>query len=333
VIGASLDPLEREEPWSTDLLRELRTTALFHERREAVLRAALDALARGGVQALILKGAGLAYTVYAEPYLRPRVDVDLLIRRESLECAERLLIEDGWLRNTESDTELASAQRHYTKAVGPDEQQEHLDLHWRVVNPLAFAHAVSFDELLSRAIRIPALGSTAQTLASGDALFLACVHLVAHHPQGHKGGDTPELLWLLDIHLLVRLLDARERERFLGLAARKGMPAVCRRALQWTACCFAAEAEAALIRDLPNNVATDVSYAFGRSVAPLSLLGADLASLPSWRQRASLIREHLFPSLAYLQSRYPTWPSILLPIASLHRIVAGAPKWFRSPHR
>jgi hypothetical protein len=56
---------------------------------------------------------------------------------------------------------------------------------------------------------------------------------------------------------------------------------------------------------------------------------ADLAALPTWRDRTLLIAEHLFPSFGYLQSRYPRCPKALLPAAAVHRIVAGAPKWFK----
>jgi hypothetical protein len=57
-------------------------------------------------------------------------------------------------------------------------------------------------------------------------------------------------------------------------------------------------------------------------------LYADLAALSSWRERVRLLGEHLFPSMTYLQTKYPRCPRVLLPFASLYRIVAGAPGWF-----
>ena len=86
------------------------------------------------VEVLLLKGAGLAYLAYQAPYLRPRVDTDLLIRREALEPAHAALIADGWTKGVESDAELASTQRHYTKTLDGG-RDEHIDLHWRVANP------------------------------------------------------------------------------------------------------------------------------------------------------------------------------------------------------
>jgi hypothetical protein len=329
LIAASLDPSERAQPWADSLVRELRTAAVFYERREAVLREALNVLGAAAVATLILKGAALAYTVYSAPYLRPRVDIDLLIARAALERAEGVLIADGWVRGVESDKELAAAQRHYTKSLGPRAGVEHLDLHWRVVNPVAFARALTFEELRSRAIPIPPLGPAARTLSTGDALVLACLHLSAHHLDNSVGDGAVPLVWLLDIHLLISRLDGIERRRFLDGATRRNMAAACRRALELTAERFASPAAAALIADLPEvvNARTD------RPVTPMTLLRADLSALPSWRQRATLVREHLFPSMAYMRSKYPTWPVLFLPIASLHRIVVGAPNWFRPRQR
>jgi Uncharacterised nucleotidyltransferase len=330
LIAASLKGTERAQPWADRLLRELRTAAVFYERREAVLRGALDALGTAVVDALILKGAALAYTVYSAPYLRPRVDIDLLIAREDVERAERVLAADGWVRDIESDKELAAAQRHYTKSLGLRAEAEHLDLHWRVVNPVAFAHALTFEELRPRAIPIPALGPVARTLCIGDALVLACLHLSAHHLDNSAGdGATVPLVWLFDIHLLIGRLDAIERQRFVAGATRRNVAAACRRALELTNQRFATLAAAALIADLPD--VADVRI--GRPVTPMTLLREDLAALPSWRQRATLVREHLFPSMAYIRSKYPTWPVVLLPIASLHRIVVGAPNWVRPRKR
>ena len=55
---------------------------------------------------------------------------------------------------------------------------------------------------------------------------------------------------------------------------------------------------------------------------------ADLMMLSSWRQRFALVREHLFPPVAYMRTKYAGCPAVLLPLAYLYRIVRGAPKWF-----
>ena len=316
LLADSLDDGERAQPWAASLLRELRTAAVRDDRRERALRGLLDTCARRGVEALVLKGAAVAYTHYREPYLRPRTDIDLFIRRDARDDAEAAIVDDGWTRDAEPDVELAGAQRHYTKTIGGSEIAR-IDLHWRLVNPPAFARVVSFDDLWSRAIPLP-LGPAARALSHGDALFEACLHLAAHH------AGEPQLLWLYDIYLLAERLDGADAAQFTTLASVEPALTATRTALDAAAACYGSASVVALLDALPHAPRRSHRAVDARPVARLQ---ADLSSLPTWRQRLALVREHLFPPMSYLRARYPAWPPMLLPIAALHRIAAGAPKW------
>lgn len=326
VLAISLTEMERAEPWARDLLRELRTAAAFQERRDALLREAIEALAAASADVLVIKGAALAHTIYPEPYVRPRVDVDLLVDRADLARADRVLEAEGWLRDAESDAEWVSGQRHYTKALGSSGRVERLDLHWRVVNPLVFAEALSFAELRERAVPVASLGPSARTPAIGDALLLACLHRLAHHADDTS---APALLWLHDISLLVARLDAAGRSRFFAIAGRPSLRQACRAGLAEAADRLGSTAAAALAADLPASRRDDPGARFLERASPYALMRADLAVLPSWRERAALVREHLFPSMKYMRARYPRCPAALLPLAAVYRIAAGAPAWLR----
>jgi Uncharacterised nucleotidyltransferase len=321
LVARSLSDDERAGGCGQELMRELRSAAATFTRRETALRDLVDALATHQIDALILKGTALAYTVYPEPYLRPRVDVDLLIQRDAVERTERVLASQGWVRDAESDREFASAQRHYAKDLGAA-GIERVDLHWRMVNPPALAHVLAFDDVRPRAMAISQLGPAARTLTAGDALFLACLHLAVHH-----GDDAAHLLWLMDLHLLARALDATERARFLALVARGSMRDVCRSCLEAAHDCFQGTATSTLIADLAA-LPPDATSSYARPSTKATLLIADLLALPTWRRRAILLREHLFPSIAYLRSKYPACPRALLPFAAIYRIIVGVPGWF-----
>jgi hypothetical protein len=286
----------------------------------------LEALRSADVDALLIKGAALSHTHYPQPYLRPRVDIDLLVERRDVERAHQALERDGWSRDIESDAELATGQRHYTKPVGAGGRVERVDLHWRIANPLVFARALPFDELRARAVPIPSLGAAALTPSPAAALLLACIHRVAHH-AGDR--DAPALLWLTDISLLVERLDPIERERFLALAARESLRAVCRDGLDAAAARLHSTACAQLAAGLPRSPADEPTARLLHATSPFALVRADLAALASWRDRAALLREHLFPSTRYLRSRYPRCPPVLLPFAALYRIAAGARTWIK----
>ncbi len=197
LVADSLSVEERSDPEAAELARELRQAAAFDLRSAQAIGDLLEAFAAAGVDALLMKGAGLAHTVYSAPYLRARVDTDVLIEPDAVDRAEQVLAAAGWHRPVERHVELTAAQRHYTRdhARGP---LDHLDLHWRIANPLVFARALSFAELRGRAIPVPGLGPHARTLGLADALLLACLHRVAHH------ADEIQLLWLWDVHLLIQ---------------------------------------------------------------------------------------------------------------------------------
>jgi hypothetical protein len=308
---------------STDL-REAAAGDLFRERE---LRRVVDHLAAANVRALLLKGAGLAYTVYETPHLRPRGDVDVLIAHGDLEPADRALAASGWLRAVEQDSERVTRQRHYLlRHAGLLVEQ--LDVHWKIAVPHLFGDALRFDELAARAVPIGALGPHAWTLSPPDALFLACLHRVAHHH------DAIDLLWLWDIHLLASRLSDAERGVFAELAASRSMRAICARGLSLAGACFATPGASELIAATHPDAgdANEPSAGFlGGGLRQIDLLRSDFSTLGGWRARLSLLGGHLFPNPRYVRSLYPRWPAVALPLAYLDRIVRGAPKWFRRP--
>ena len=306
------------------LASELREAAIGELFRERELRRLLGQLADNGIQALLLKGAGLAYTVYEAPHLRMRTDLDLLIARRDLEAAEQTLLASGWMRVADQDRETVTTQRHYVLG-GVERRAEYLDLHWNVAIPQIFRDALTYDELSSRAMAIGSLGPDARTLSLPDALFLACVHRVAHHQ------DAIDLIWLWDIHVLASRLSDGERACFLEIAARQRMRAICVRGLELASACFATPHVDTLLATLrpaagdPREPSADF---IGGSMRQIDLLRRDLSAV-GWRGRLQMLGGHLVPSVSYIRSRYPHWPAAALPIAYLHRIVRGAPHWFR----
>ncbi len=313
-----VDALLAQRTRARDTLRPAAAQALSTERDVIEV---CDAAHRHGVDALLLKGAALAYTHYPEPHLRPYADVDLLIRRDDLERAAAMLAEIGYTRDVEADAELWTGQRHYlkTSTAGP----VMVDLHWRVANPLAFADALAFDEVWPRAVAVPALGPHARTLSPADSLLLACLHRVAHHH------DRVELLWLWDIHLLVSRMSDDELALFASGAIRAKLGVVCARGLTLARECFATAVPVDVLSALEAADGEPSAAFVGASFSPFDVARADMAALSSWRARAGLAREHLFPPASYMRERYPRWPAALLPIAYVHRMLRGAPRWLR----
>ena len=313
--------------WPDAVREELRTRWRAEAAVEALRRESLgqllDSLASAGIEVLVVKGAQLAYTHYAEPWLRPRLDTDLLIRNGDRAGAEQVLRTLGYRPGTYFDGELVTQQFQYrrdTRAGIADV----VDLHWRLANPHVLAGALPFDELARHARPIPALGPSARGLADAHALLLACVHRVAHHDRNDR------LVWLYDIHLLARTLPPSAWDAIAELARQQGLRAICADGLERVRDCFGTALPAALLERLRQNGAPPEPAAVllrsGRR--QLDDLLTDLRSLPRRRDRLRLLREHVLPPAAYIRQAYGVRHPVLVAIAYASRL-AGGGAWFR----
>jgi hypothetical protein len=304
--------------------RLCRAIAIEMLRRREVRRI-IQIFDAAKLDVLLLKGVGLAYTVYSEPYLRQAEDIDLFVKRETLGAVEHALTASGYVRSQEPDAELASTQRHYVRA-DPDTIPHFVDLHWRVANPRLFADALSFEDAWSSSIVVPALGASARTLGVVHALLLACVHRVAHHQ------DRLDPRWIWDIHLLACRITTSDGDALVRRATRTGMCAVAARGLDLARDRFGTPVAPDLIGRLEAAAPAERATRFlGGGLRQIDILRTDLAAVSSLSDRLRLLREHLFPQRSYIRAVYPWCPRVLLPIAYLARILRGAPKWFRRP--
>jgi hypothetical protein len=199
-----------------------------------------------------------------------------------------------------------------------------LDIHRRISNVRAFADVLTYDELSRDAVQVPSLGAHAWSSSPVHALLIACVHRVAHH------SDSDRLLWLFDVHLLADGLSPREHGSFTALAVARGLRAVCVKTLDLAQIAFGGD-DVVWPTSLPEPSAVEPTAAFLRSggLRQIDLLKADLAATPLFRTRLQLLREHLFPSSSFMYARYQTRLKLALPWLYLHRILSGAPRWFR----
>ena len=296
--------------------------ALDALRRESLVQL-LERFAGAGVESLIVKGTQLAFTHYPQPWLRPRLDTDLLIRPRDRRAADRVLQECGYQPGTHFDGRLVTQQFQYRRENRAG-MADAIDLHWRLANPHVLAGALEFEELARDARPIPALGAHARGLADAHALLLALLHRVAHHDNSDR------LIWLYDIHLLAGTLAPAACETLVELARQRGLRAVCADGLERARTRFVTSLPADLLErlrpdgDTPEPAA--VLLETGRR--PLDDLLTDLRSLRRGRDKLRLLREHVLPPAAYIRHAYGVRHPVLVALAYAHRL-AGGGKWFR----
>lgn len=304
-----------------ELARLSREEALLEPFRRDEVARVVDALAAASVAALVFKGTALAYTCYSEPCLRPRLDTDLLIRQEQIETASRIFEGAGFRRALRTSGELVTHQFTYVSTWHG--LSFAFDVHWKISDPQAFADLFSFEELERDAQPVPSLGQAAKGLGDAHALLVACTHRVAHHY------DREVLIDLYDIDLLARRLGGRAWDRVVTMATAKRIRQVTLRGLELASSRLGTEVPDRVRRELSSPAAQEPTTAYlTAGLRKIDILRADLAQL-GWRGRLRLLREHLFPSPAFVLRSFGRTQPLLLPALYVIRIARGASAWFR----
>jgi len=289
------------------------------------LQGVLADLAAAGVPVLITKGTALAYTVYPQPWLRPRTDSDLLVRHEDVSAACHALEACGYARSDALSTgELVSHQVAFERT---DAHGVHhvVDLHWKIVNPQVVADALTFDELWRDAQPAPALGPGARVPSAIASIALGCVHRLAHH-QGHD-----RLIWLYDLKLLTATLTPENWMSLRELACGHRIAGFCLDGLRSARELLGSHLPGDIHDALAAAATTEPSKAYVEGpVTKRDVLLSDLKVLKTWGDRLRLMREHAFPPAAFIRQRYGMSAGWLLPALYLHRLVTGVSKWVRS---
>jgi hypothetical protein len=273
---------------------------------------------------LLIKGAQIAYAHYPRPWLRPRLDTDLLIRPSDRCGADDVLRALGYRPGTDFSGDLVTHQFQYER---PDQYglTHIIDLHWKVANPYVFADVLQFDELEADGVPMPILGRGARGLSDRHALLVACIHRVAHHDNSDR------LIWFYDIQLLATAMSAERREEVADVARAKHLGAVCASGITLALDRFRTEIPRGWVDRLRTNgrdAETTAAFLQDRRTK-MHVLLSDFRVLRGWRPKLRLIQQHLFPPAAYIRRAYAVSHRSFLPLAYAYRIVRGVGKWVR----
>ena len=315
--------------WPEQIRSKLRHVSAAHavasEMLDRELRVVIDAAGGSGVRSVLIKGAALAYTHYRRPYLRPRNDSDVVIDEADRDAMADVLSSLGYARSAAVEGTLITQQAQWTR-TGAAGLTHAVDVHWRLFNPHLFGRVLSTDRLLERAVPLPALGPHASSPCAVDALMIACVHRVAHH------AGEEDVVWDFDIHLLVSALREEEAAEFAAAVAAAELRNVAAAGIGSAQTCYGTRIPPPLAElvEHASRYREPTAVFLERGRRQVDLLRSDLATLPGWRARTRLMREHLFPSREYMRSKYGARSGARLALAYARRIVRGVPRWLRS---
>jgi hypothetical protein len=272
---------------------------------EALKRNALTDLAKAlvgrDITPILFKGTALAYTVYPEPWLRPRTDTDILIDPDELDSLIELLEELGYEKLFAISGDYVSYQATYSRAVS-NKVALNLDLHWRINNRQVLASAFDHAELLQRAQSLSEPLAGFRCPSNVDNLLIASLHRLGHHHREER------LTWLYDIHLLAAKLKPQDWQELTERASKKQLTAVTLNALETIQKLFHTEIPQTVIERLqtPANQAEPSAIFLQRDLPEWRLFFYELRALPSWSAKFKWILENVFPNTDYTRQRMGT---------------------------
>lgn len=162
--------------------REARVADFVQKRLEARLRDALVLLHGAGIHPVLMKGAGLAWSAYGGGLVeRPAHDLDLLIAREELVSAWRLLSEAGWRPLTEGAQAAAYEGHHHLPPLGePGGGPAVIELHGELF-PEGHPFRIEAAALAAAARPLTTTAGEALVLPAEEQLLHACLHFAWSH--------------------------------------------------------------------------------------------------------------------------------------------------------
>ena len=221
----------------TSFLAKLKLQYHENSARNTILTAELCRLIelfnQHGIETIPYKGPALALFAYGELALRRFVDLDVIVRKQSVPAARDLLVREGYtLTKPLSDAQQELLQRtQHNIQFGRDDHRVLIELHWEVA-PHLFATSVQENELWQNLTTMTINGHDVNALTAEDLLFSLCVHgsrhlwerlgwicdvaeIISRHELNWNGlqeratAADSERMFLLGLHLAQKLLRAK----------------------------------------------------------------------------------------------------------------------------
>ena len=311
------------------LLKNRRQSAIKEMYKKEHLLKTLDLLAEHQIRCLILKGTALAYSLYQKPYLRPRVDCDLLIARHDKQKLEWILNNAGFNRSPGISGTLISHQATYSQQQAG--MHFHYDIHWKISNRNAYADRFVFNDLYQRRTKLDALSDQAYCLNKIDALLHAIVHY-----YGHISKERERLIWLYDLHLFIEHFNTEDWQLVLKQSDQLGLDPMLLKSLIVCQQHFNSDIPETVVKQLGKSKQTlteiEQRRVSGEPWSRVEQFKSDWASL-TFSKRCLLIKEYLFPPAEFVLQQNNAGNIWLLPYYYIKRLVKGGMSVFSNSNR
>lgn len=311
---------ERLDGWPETMLariaEEARLMGLWEATHSAALARLLDALDARAVEAVLMKGTSIAYSLYEEPAARRRGDSDVLVRPADLEKARATLTECGWYRNDDPHG-LINQEGWLIEVAG---FVHALDLHWEPSDRPVLQRVLAADDFFAHKRALPRLSPSAHGADHALTLVHETLNQKWHEMHGYwaergRMKGSRRLIWSVDFDSLARSLDESEWKRLVDLCEERGVGPLVAEALRGASGDLATPLPEDVLGELearPTDPDVAAYFATSDSIGEFWL---DLRTANSWGQRVGMVRDRALPPRSHLVEKYPKqsgWPTALL---------------------
>ncbi len=304
--GIGILALEHSSLPASDLTQSLlvrRANMVAGEafKREALLELFSAFYEAGLNRQILFKGTALAYSIYQEPWLRPRTDSDCLIDYSQLAEYESVFRQQGFEKLLSIQGKFISYQQTFVKPLS-NQLYLNIDLHWKINNRQVLASTITLDDLCARAQSLDRLDHRIMIPHPVDSLLISSLHRLGHHHREER------LIWLYDIHILIESFTQDDWQILLESAKQRKLTAITLDALALCRRLFESTVPGDVIKEMGElSLAYEPSQIFlHRDLPEWRFFLNDVKHLPSWASRLQLLRETFFPDAKYLKARMQT---------------------------
>lgn len=311
---------KNRSPGASSAADQLRPAA-FHQGvlfrlQDRELERMCSALCENALPYVLIKGAALAYQIYPTPDMRPRSDTDLFISETHLLEVKAVLSSLGYLPITAHDGGLVSYQTGMTY-MDEGKVSHTVDIHWNLSNRHQYRGVLDFDFIHRSAVPLARFDMPVLAPDHVQALCVACLHLVGHH------ADSPRLIWLYDMRLLLQRLRDEQIDEFVGLTRSLGLEKVCSQALTELRRHFDDAATPRILSALGHPEGLPMP-----ADSRLSVFLSNLRAFPTLFSKCRYMLALAFPAPHYIEEHYQLGSKLLIPWFYLYRIYKGSVNLF-----
>jgi hypothetical protein len=331
VLHASLNKLRLRDsvPEAVDarLGEAAMFTALEFMRAEAELVLLHDAFNAEQVSFLLLKGAALAPTLYADTSLRPFTDLDILVRPEQHIYAASILEQQGYRFPPQPVPGFHHAfgyEEHYKR---DGDTPAFVDLHWHLLAPAYNRRRAGIGWFWQDPQSIPWGKKALYGLGSEQLFVHLCAHLVLQNRSVMLLRSYDVALWLQRCGAGANWVSLAEKVRQFAMTQAM-LAALAAVRAHWGVAPPRSFVEA--LNAQSSGLVQRTVFAVYSNRDPRLIPLVDLWCMESWSLRLRYLRAMAFPSEAYLRAAQPAALNRPLWILYATRALAFPLLWIRS---